>query len=213
MADPETPPSPPSPPPPPEPSPIPQQGRPLPLLPPERPAPESNEGQTAADKALAAQGGEIIPEEFRAKPLPLADNPAAKAAIEVPGAAEVKGNAAPEPAPETPEQVAWRERLAGLINVELNIYNSCFRSTRNMVNEIVATTPQDSADIGEGQWTGGRRTPIEQAEPEIALEVYRQVKEEMRAGGSKTPALPKDPLSIIGEGLNAALVTLAVRSK
>jgi len=197
----------------PEPSPIPQQGRPLPILPPESLLAEHS-GLTAADKALAAEGGEIIPEEFRGKALPLAPNPAVKKdAIDIPGSREVKGNAAPEPAPETPEQAAWRENLAGLINVELNIYNSCFRSVRNMVNSILATTPQDSADIGEGQWSGGKRTPIENAEPEIALEVYRQVREEMRASSSKTPALPKDPLSIIGEGLNDALVTLSGRKK
>jgi hypothetical protein len=126
-------------------------------------------------------GGEITPEEFKAKPLPLAENPAvAKEATEVPGGRELKGNPAPTPAPETPEQVEWRERLAGKINLELNVYNNCFRSVRNMVNQILATSPADSADIGEAQFGGGKRTPIEESEPLIALEVYKQVRKNMR---------------------------------
>jgi hypothetical protein len=185
MADPETAPSP-QPPPPDSPPQIPQQARPLPILPPEQAQelllpPQSNSEPSPADKLLAELGGEISPEEFKAKPLPLADNPAApKEATEVPGGRELKGNPAPTPAPETADQAAWRERLADKINLELNIYNNCFRSVRNMVNQILATSPADSADIGEGQFSGGKRTPIEESEPEIALEVYRQVRQNMR---------------------------------
>lgn len=185
MAEPETAPSPQ--PPPPELLPqIPQAGRPLPILPPEQvqeaPLPSvSNSEPTPADKLLAAMGGDITPEEFKAKPLPLAANPAvAKEATEVPGGRELKGNPAPTPLPETPEQAEWRERLASQINLELNVYNNCFRSVRNMVNQIVATTPADSADIGEGQFSGGKRTPIEESEPLIALEVYKQVRRNMQ---------------------------------
>jgi hypothetical protein len=196
MADPETAPSPVAPPPPPPQLPeIPKQGRPLPVLA-QRETPPSTQGQaetglpqvpsnsepTPADKALAAMGGDIVPPEFQAKPLPVADNPAAKKdTVEVPGGREIQGNPAPPPPVETEEQKAWREQLAGLINVELNIYNNCFRSVRNMVNQIVASTPMDAADLGEAQWSAGKRSPIEQAEPEIALEVYRQVRLEMRA--------------------------------
>jgi hypothetical protein len=134
-----------------------------------------------------------MPEEFRPKtpepaksidfskvtPMPQPTPAGAKEEIAV-KASPVQGNAAPEPAPKSPEQIEWETQLAGRINVELNIYNACFHSTRRMVNLIVATTPADSADIGEGQWSGGKRTPVEAAEPEIALEVYRQVRREMR---------------------------------
>ena len=218
MPDPVTPPPPPLPPPPPpsnpEPSPIPQSARPLPVLS-ERPAPpEPSTEPTAADKALEAEGGEIIPEEFRAKPLPVVENPAtARKNIDVPDAQQLSGDAAPVPPPDSPAQVAWKQNLAGLINVELNIFNACVRSVRNLVNSIIAELPVDSADIGEGQFSGGKRQPLEVQEPIIALEVYKQVRQEMRASASATPALPKDPLSIIGEGLNDALVTLAARGK
>jgi hypothetical protein len=126
-------------------------------------------------------GGEIVPEEFQAKPLPISEAPAApREATEVPGGRELKGNPAPTPPPETAEQAEFREQLAQKINLELNIYNNCFLSVRNMVNRIVATTPMDAADLGEAQWSAGRRSPIEAAEPEIALEVYRQVRRNMR---------------------------------
>lgn len=82
--------------------------------------------------------------------------------------------------PKSPEQVEWESQLAHKINVELNIYHSCFQSTRNMVNVLLAGMPADSADIGNAQWGPGKRTPLENSEPEIALEVYRQVKREMR---------------------------------
>lgn len=136
--------------------------------------------ESPADKALAEQGGEIIPEEFGGKALPVATAPTAQPReIDVPNAREVKGAAAPELPPESPEQLRWKENLARLINLELNVYNSCFESTRRMVNILLASMPADSADIGEGQWGPGKRTPLELAEPEIALEVYRQVRGNM----------------------------------
>ena len=51
------------------------------------------------------------------------------------------------------------------------------------MNQILATSPADSADIGEAQFGGGKRTPIEESEPEIALEVYRQVPAQYEGGG------------------------------
>lgn len=192
MPDPDIPSLPPPPPERPSPQPIPQMGRPLPVKQP--PLPEET-GRTPADLALEREGGEIIPEEFRPKapeppksvdfskvtPMPVEPAPAApREEIKVDKASPVQGNPAPEPPPKSPEQVQWETELAGRINVELNIYHSCFQSTRRMVNVLLASMPADSADIGEGQWTGGKRTPLENAEPEIALEVYRQVRREMR---------------------------------
>lgn len=158
---------------------IPTQGRPIPVQE-SRPPLLPENGETPADQALAAAGGEIIPSLFGGKPLPVEKPKPASAPIDAPDASVVEGEAAPKPPPETAEQKAWRENLAGIINVELNIYHSCFKSVRNMVNLIVATTPQDSADLGEANWSAGKRSPIEQAEPEIALEVYRQVRQNMR---------------------------------
>jgi hypothetical protein len=182
------------PPPPPDRKDIPQPGRQPPRLETPPPPPEKPGDKTPADLALEKEGGEIMPDEFRAKPpepaesidfsqvmpMPVSAAPAdPKEEVKL-KASPVVGDAAPEPPPKSPAQIAWETELSGRINVELNIYHSCFQSTRRMVNLIVATTPADSADIGEGQWTGGRRSPIENAEPEIALEVYRQVRYEMR---------------------------------
>jgi hypothetical protein len=160
---------------------IPQSARPLPVLP-ERPAPpDPATGPTPADKALEDQGGEIIPEEFRAKSLPVVENPAtSRKDIDVPDARQLNEDPAPLPPPDSPAQVAWKQNLAGLINVELNIFNACARSVRNLVNSLIAELPVDSADIGEGQFSGGKRQPLEVQEPIIALEVYKQVRRNMR---------------------------------
>lgn len=146
----------------------------------ERPALSSDGGKTPADLALEKDGGEIIPDEFRPKPLPLASPPGASAApVDVPGAEQVSGDPAPKPPPESAEQIAWKGRLSGHINLELNVLNSCARSVRNLINQLVAEQPADSADIAEGQWGAGKRTPLEEKEPDIVLEVYRHVRRRM----------------------------------
>jgi hypothetical protein len=157
--------------------------QPQPPAPPSSPEPP---GETPADKALREAGGEIIPKELggsgtptvipsSGRPLPVAPQQ-----IDVAGARPVVGSATPEPPVRTPEQLRWEQSLAESINVELNIYHACFQSTRNMVNTIVASQPLDSADIGNATWGKGARTPLEAAEPEIALEVYREIKRQMR---------------------------------
>lgn len=106
--------------------------------------------------------------------------PPAPAEVSVPRGTEVKGAAMPAPPPKSEAQREWEASLSTKINVELNVYFACFQNTRNMVNTIIASTPADSADIGDAQFGPGKRMPIEEAEPYIALEVYRQVRREMR---------------------------------
>lgn len=151
------------------------------MLPSEPARPDQGAGDSAADKALKDAGGEIMPTEFQAKPLPLAEPPgAAPREVDVPGSRQLKEDPAPVPPPDSPAQAAWKERLNLLINVELNVFASCSRSVRNMVNAILAEMPADSADIGEAQFGAGKRTPLEEQEPLIALEVYKQVRRNMR---------------------------------
>lgn len=116
-----------------------------------------------------------------------------------------------EPPQASAEQLAVLQRIDGEINFELNVLNMCYGATHNFVSTWQRSQPPDSAEIGEAMFGAGKRTPIELAEPEMALEVYRQVRANMRANESQAQAGPKDALSVIGEGLNAALVALAGR--
>jgi hypothetical protein len=115
----------------------------------------------------------------------------------------------PEPGPETAAQVSLIQQIDREINYEVNVLNMCYGAAHNFINRWKQGQPPDAAEFA--QFGGGTRTPIELAEPQIALEVYRQVRENIRSGqrAKEGAAAPKDALAIIGEGLNAALVTLA----
>jgi hypothetical protein len=118
------------------------------------------------------------------------------------------------PAPQqSPEEAALLQQIDREINFELNVLNMCYGATRNLISRLKAGQPPDIAEFN--QFTSEKRTPLELAEPQIALDVYRQVRESLRhAERARAPAAaPKDALSVIGEGLNDALVVLAGRKK
>ena len=112
-----------------------------------------------------------------------------------------------------PEEAALIQQIDREINFELNVLNMCYGATRNMIARLRAGQPPDVAEFA--QFSAEKRTPLELAEPQMTLDVYRQVRETLRhAERARTPApKPTDALSVIGEGLNDALVVLAGRKK
>lgn len=83
-------------------------------------------------------------------------------------------------APRSPEQIARDHRLLDAINMELGIFDSVLNSVKRMIRTQVSRDPLDSAEIGQGLFGPGVRTPLEQSEPYIAIEVYRQVRRNIR---------------------------------
>lgn len=189
----QRPPPPPPPPPRPEPSAPPGPAEP----PSEPPCPP---GKTPADLALEAEGGEIIPAEFSKGPPPLdfasvrpiaaeAPKPAAgprgidASPPPIPVLGEAGGPPVPgmaPPGPPSAEEVAFMARLTRHVNVEVNIFKVCLDAVHNYVQFRLRTEPPDSAEVGESMFGPGKRTPLENAVPEVAAEVYRQVRLSMR---------------------------------
>ena len=86
-----------------------------------------------------------------------------------------------EPPPEpTKEEIAFKENLSRLINLEMNIFNSCYVSVKQLVGMHLRQEPADSADLGESMWGPGKRSPLELEEPRIAMEIYKEVRKSMR---------------------------------
>ena len=157
--------------------------------PPQSPPPENGE-------AKKVEPEEIIPQEWRPPPpvdfaeiLPkAAEAPspaAARAPIEVsgvgPGAATSRTCQVPgvkPPVPPSPAEQAHILYLDRAINYEVNVYRLCFHAVHEMVLLRLHETPPDSADFD--MWGPGKRSPLEVAEPHIATEVYKQVREQMR---------------------------------
>lgn len=86
----------------------------------------------------------------------------------------------PTPSSMSPEEQAYANRLDAHVNNELNVFNACYAATKNLVAHHVSISPLDSAEVGAAQWEAGKRTPLEQAEPQLAIEVFRQVRQSMR---------------------------------
>ena len=165
--------------------------------------PPSRGTQTPADRALEAEGGEVLPEGFSPQagepqklrldelrplvevvgdPPPEATDAPTKRVIEVQGGPEA-GPAPPgiEPPPEiSDEQKAFMATLNASVNLETNVYNACYGAVHTLVGYLLQSQPQDSAELGASMFGGGQRTPLEMAEPQIALEVYRSVRQQMR---------------------------------
>lgn len=178
-----------------------------PLLPPQQqppqqsppPPPKSPQELSPADKALAEEGGEIIPHELKREPIDFAQ---VKPVIETdPKAAPPVANTSAtqhvidltmkelghkrlpgvlDAPPKSAAQLAFEQQLARLINLEVNILNICYGAVHNFVAANLQMQPQDSAELGQSMFGGGVRTPIEQAEPQMAVEVYREVRITMR---------------------------------
>lgn len=153
-----------------------------------------------ADRLLAAEGGPITPGAFVAEPIdyskvtPLPDQnragaPQEAAASPPPHVIDLTakmGNPTPPP-PGTPEaqsktadQIAFEERLSNHVNFEVNILNVCYGAVHNFVSMRSAMEPVDSADLGNSMFGPGNRTPIEHAVPQIAIEVYKEVRHALR---------------------------------
>ena len=142
---------------------------------------------------------EIVPAEWKPPPpvdfaeiLPKATEPApspasARAPIELRGvdhspAAGGPGATVPgvkPPVPPSPAEQAHILYLDRAINYEVNVYRLCFHAVHEAVLLRLHETPPDSADFD--MWGPGKRSPLEIAEPHIAIEVYRQVRESARA--------------------------------
>jgi len=86
----------------------------------------------------------------------------------------------PDAQPKTAEQVAFEERLSNHVNYEVNILNVCYGAVHNFVSMRAAMEPTDSADLGNSMFGPGNRTPVELAVPQLALEVYKEVRQALR---------------------------------
>jgi len=184
---------------------------------------------------MAAEGGEVVPdfteptvkpaptfEELKPTPAPAGAVPSApplppKNPVVMKGARPVgvmssEGPRPPGMAPppkETPEQAALVQQIDQEINFELNVLHMCYGATRNLINRLRQGQPPDAADFA--QFSAEKRTPLEIAEPQMALEVYRQVRDSLRhaQAARAVAAPPTDTISVLAPGLNAALVALS----
>lgn len=151
-----------------------------------------------ADKKLAEEGGEIIPGELKPETLnfdkirpvveqnPQAAPPAATESpkqrvidLSTPKDAPLPPGEKP-PAPPSAEEIAFKQSLNAIVNLEMNVLNICYGAVHNLVAMRLQMEPPDSAELGQSMFGGGVRPPIEIAEPQMAVEVYRQVRESMR---------------------------------
>jgi len=173
----------------------------LPQAPPQAPPPPPRSRERSpADLAIEAEGGEILPPEFGGpqsvdfKDLTpvvehLGPGPAAakegpgQRVIDVPGGVFTPGArppGMPEPPGKSKAQIELEEYLEQQINFECNVLDNCLTFVQNMVRARVRMTPLDSADVQQALWGAGARSPLETAEPQLALEVYKNVRRNMR---------------------------------
>lgn len=162
------------------------------------------EAQKAVEAELAKgdgpgdPGGEILPDEFKPKPVERLDfdkmkPPTAVAApqTDAPAQAVVSAQrpASPEsavptgiepPRPPSPDELAFRASLDSHVNLELNTFHVVYGAVGNLIQHIGKHSPVDSADLMNSAFGPGQRTPLEQAHPIIALEVYKAVRENVR---------------------------------
>ena len=73
---------------------------------------------------------------------------------------------------------------------EANIFSLCYEAAKDVVSHHQADEMRDAVSIGESIFAPGSRTPLEASVPQIAIEIYRNVRQEMRdrkkpAGRSK----------------------------
>jgi len=184
---------------------------PLSPLPPQAPPDKS-----PADLALEAEGGEIRPTDLSPAPPPLdfkrlnptaaatptpateprridAGPPAAPDAAAAAGGPPVPGVALV--APPSPEQLAYVRRIEDHVNFEVNVYLMCVNAVDNMVRLKMRSEPPDAAEFS--QFEAGKRSPLEASVPAIAVEVYREVRLNMRADEQDARGI----LALIGRGV------------
>lgn len=148
-----------------------------------------------ANLEVSGAGGlQLPPDESRKADVVTPQSPPKSTVIKLPDGAVSTGQA-PAPGsekaePRSPEQIARDQRLLEAINLELGIFDSVLNSVKRMIRDQVSRDPLDSAEIGQGLFGPGVRTPLEQSEPYIAIEVYRQVRRNIReedGRGEKEP--------------------------
>jgi len=173
---------------------------------PPQPQPQP-EPETPADKLLREEGGDIIPRELqpekldfsKIKPVLEQQSPEAmlRAPIPKPRILDLSPVAQPErlppgmtaPPAKSARQIAFEENLKDVVNLEVNILNICYGAVHELVTRRAAMEPPDSAELGQSLFGPGQRTPIEQSEPAMAVEVYRQVRLTMREEDQQQPGL------------------------
>lgn len=180
-----------------------------PMPPPSTPPPkggrEPGEGtpQTPADRLLSEEGGPIVPDlsggrklldyndlkpVIEKSPLPETPEGAARQVLRAMGGQLGEDGSLPESLRSqtnlSPETAKFMEDLNAQIDYELNIMNSCYEATTNFVSHRMRQSPTDVADFN--QFGADKRSPIEEAEPYIAIEVYKNVRRNMR--GDERPA-------------------------
>jgi len=167
------------------------------------PEPQAPE-KSPADIALEADGGAISPGEMSKTPKPLTFEemkPVVKEIAKgvttdllerkpIPKPVEaatgvLKQGTLPPGGEKPPPPVPYYKldffgRVDAQVNFEVNVLNMCYTATHNFVQFQQDRNPLDSADIGQATWGAGTRSPIEQAEPQMAVEVYRQVRLNLR---------------------------------
>lgn len=79
-----------------------------------------------------------------------------------------------------PEQLQYQGRVMRHVNRESYIFSLCYETVREFVVHALATQVGDSAELAESMFGGGKRTPLEIAEPQIAIELYKEVRHSMR---------------------------------
>lgn len=147
----------------------------------------------------AAQEGDgrsrVVSVPRTARPLP----PGAEAAMAAADPGAPPGAVAPPPPP--PEVERLLARAAQTANVEVNLYALCWRLTGEFIKRAEMTA-MDAVAIAEAMWQAGKRTPLEESQPRIALEIYRQVREELRRGESDDAlaAIPRALRALLGKG-------------
>jgi len=86
------------------------------------------------------------------------------------------------------------ELLNGLMPLaarEANIFSLCYDAAKQVVIHQAASEMRDAVTIGEAMFQPGIRTPLETAVPQIAIEIYKNVRQEMRDQKKPKPGKKK----------------------
>jgi len=103
----------------------------------------------------------------------------------------------PKPLPgATPDETSaasdeFLNRVMPLAMAEANIFSLCYDAARIVVQHQMPQEMRDSSAIGEAMFQPGSRTPLETATPQIAIEIYRNVRDGMKHPKEKKPGKKK----------------------
>jgi hypothetical protein len=95
------------------------------------------------------------------------------------------GAGAPPPGFNMPESgnaaEAFIVKMSPIVNFEANVFNLCYEAALGVLAHQRPGEMRDAVAIGESLYGAGSRTPLELAVPQIAIEIYRNVRQELRA--------------------------------